>query len=343
MNSYGSPAPSAGVFNLNTMAKNVAAPVANFASNISKNVTVPMTNFATNVAKNVTAPMTNLAKTVNSVINGNSGSSGNSGNSGNSGMSGNNGSMFSNGLTEMSPSTSQIFFIGLLLILLSIIAIYWQQIHTGFRVLYEKVRQLFGAAPSSVPPDAIEKRDQEEKITDKPHGPQEPNRDKHSLVEKVLPGRKEVFNVSKNIFTFADAEPLCRALGAELATYEQVKQAYGQGADWCNYGWVKGQMAVYPTQEDTWKKLQEGPEEERNACGRPGINGGFFDNPDLRYGVNCFGPKPDQSNHDANTMTSGAGAPLSPEGLEIDKKVQKYRGEADSIGILPWNRESWSG
>ena len=27
-------------------------------------------------------------------------------------------------------------------------------------------------------------------------------------------------------------------------------------------------------------------------CGRPGINGGFIDNPNVRFGVNCFGTKP---------------------------------------------------
>lgn len=95
-----------------------------------------------------------------------------------------------------------------------------------------------------------------------------------TMVEKVLPGHKEVFNISKNAYTYYDAEPLCKALGAELATYEQVKNAFEGGADWCNYGWTKGQMAVYPTQKETWEHIQEGPEDQRNACGRPGVNGG---------------------------------------------------------------------
>ncbi len=162
------------------------------------------------------------------------------------------------------------------------------------------------------------------------------------LVEKVLPstGGAEVFNVSKNTFTYYDAEPLCKALGAELATYDQVKQAWERGADWCNYGWVKGQTAVYPTQKDTWEKLQAGPEDQRTSCGVPGLNGGFFDNPELRFGVNCFGPKPSQSDHDAIAMAKGA--PMSPEALEVEKKVAKFRTEAASLGIMPFNGSKWS-
>jgi hypothetical protein len=95
-------------------------------------------------------------------------------------------------------------------------------------------------------------------------------------MNKIMPGT-EVFNISSNRYTYNDAEPLCKALGAELATYDQVKDAWTKGADWCNYGWVKGQMAVYPTSEETYQKTQGGSEEGRQACGRPGINGGYFD------------------------------------------------------------------
>lgn len=238
--------------------------------------------------------------------------------------------------------TGNLIVIGLTILLLVLVALFWNQIQRGMSVLYEKLRKLFGATESPIPADEHAKRG-EDQVTAAPLAPQAPQDKEHSLVEKILPGRKEVFNISKNVFTYSDAEPLCRALGAELASYEQVKQAYAQGADWCNYGWVKGQMAVYPTQEGTWKKLQDGPEEQRNACGQVGLNGGYFDNPDLRFGVNCFGQKPDQSNHDANAVAAGQGAPLTPDGLEFDKKVAKFRGEANSISILPWNGHQWSG
>jgi hypothetical protein len=161
-----------------------------------------------------------------------------------------------------------------------------------------------------------------------------------SIVEKVLPsGGKEVFSVSSNKFTYYDAEPLCKALGAELATYEQVKDAWKGGADWCNYGWVKGQMAVYPTSDDTYEKLQGGPEDQRMACGRPGVNGGYFDNPEMRFGVTCYGKKPPQSAHDKELVSKGA--PVSADALAFDKKVSQFKTEADTIGVLPFNTGKW--
>ena len=162
-----------------------------------------------------------------------------------------------------------------------------------------------------------------------------------STLEKILPGGpSEVFNVSSNKFTYYDAEPLCKALGAELATYDQVKAAWSKGADWCNYGWIKGQMAVYPTSEETYKKLQGGPEDQQLACGRPGVNGGFFDNPELRYGVNCYGSKPPQSKHDE--ARAALATPISPDALEFDKKVVQFKSEADTMGIMPFNGKSWA-
>ena len=164
-------------------------------------------------------------------------------------------------------------------------------------------------------------------------------------MEKILPGGvmtggKEVFNVSSNRYTYYDAQPLCKALGAELATYDQVKEAWAKGADWCNYGWVDGQMAVYPTSDETYTKLQGGPEDQRMACGRPGVNGGYFDNPEMRFGVNCYGAKPPKSKHDAEDMSKGA--PISPDALAFDKKVNQYKTEADTIGLNPFNSHSWA-
>lgn len=239
--------------------------------------------------------------------------------------------------TSKGPSTVHILLMISALVIIVLFGVFWRQVSAGARVAYDKLRSLLGA--SSEPPQMEQTSPP---VTEKPEAPQDNTVHETSLVEKVLPGRQQVFNISKNSYTYYDAEPLCKALGAELATYEQVKQAYAQGADWCNYGWTKGQMAVYPTQQDTWEKLQSGPEDQRNSCGRPGLNGGFFDNPELRFGVNCYGVKPEQKDHDATAVASGVGAPLSPGALEVDKKVAKYRGEANSIAILPWNTQNWS-
>lgn len=167
--------------------------------------------------------------------------------------------------------------------------------------------------------------------------------DAAAIAQKILPGKKEVFNVAENRYTFADAEPLCKALGAELATYDQVREAWGKGADWCNYGWVKGQAAVYPTQQGTYDKLQnEGTDEQRMACGTVGVNGGYFDNPELRFGVNCYGDKPAESEHSIERVMKGDDRPLTPEALAFDKKVASYKARSSEIAVNPFAPGTWA-
>jgi len=168
-----------------------------------------------------------------------------------------------------------------------------------------------------------------------------------TFLSSVLPhpnfsnGGKQVFNVSRNIYTYHDAAAVCASLDAELATYEEVKDAYDQGADWCNYGWVKGQMSVYPTQKETYEKLQKGRPQYHNACGRPGINGGYFDNPELLFGVNCFGVRPAKNAMDELNNSEVALPPTTDE-IEFEKQVQKFRDQLDDTTVLPFNKNSWS-
>jgi hypothetical protein len=319
MNNIRSPAPAGSLFNMgglnvprnNGFVEDVADTV-NAATNTAFNAVKNVANTAFNVAGNATNGMLNIAGNATNMA---------------SNKAGNIASKFASG--------SQMILIVGIFIILAIIAIFWKQIGEGFKILYDKIRQAFGAEPTPVPSTDAE-------IVDKPQAPQDDQVHEKRMVEKILPGRQQVFNISKNAYTYYDAEPLCKALGSELATYEQVKEAYAGGADWCNYGWVKGQMAVYPTQTNTWEDLQQGPEEQRNACGRPGVNGGFFDNPELRFGVSCYGVKPSQKDHDATAVATGDAAPLSPGGLDFEKKVARYRGDANSIGILPFSKSAWS-
>jgi hypothetical protein len=161
-----------------------------------------------------------------------------------------------------------------------------------------------------------------------------------SDVEKALGSdfgsEKQVFNINRNLYTFSEAEPLCRAFGAELATYDQVKDAYKAGADWCNYGWTKGQLALYPTQQATFDKLQAGPEDERMSCGVPGVNGGYFPNEEQRFGVNCYGPRPAETALDQRLQME------ENSDFAYDKEVSKFRAERDSIGVNPWSHKRWS-
>lgn len=236
------------------------------------------------------------------------------------------------------PWLAIFFFVVIVVVLIIVIRTFSVQIRDGYEKVSNQIREALGY--SSTPPAPTETTTPTTAPVEVNSVPEQAKTD--SVVEKILPpgGMSQVFNVSKNTFTYYDAEPLCRALGAELATYEQVKDAWEKGADWCNYGWTKGQMAVYPTQKQTWEKLQLGPEDQRMACGKPGLNGGFFDNPELRYGVNCYGSKPSQSAHDATQIAKGT--PQSPGEVEFDKKVASFRSQMDNIGVLPFNSNKWS-
>ena len=162
-------------------------------------------------------------------------------------------------------SVTVIVVLGILILALILIVIFREQVAIAMELAWRKIKGLFSPPP---PPPTI--------VPDEPASPAPAPAPAQTsaIVEKILPGKKEVFNIVQDKYTYSDAEPLCKAFGAELATYDQVKEAWGKGADWCNYGWVKGQAAVYPTQEETYKKLQAGPEGQRGSCGIPGINGG---------------------------------------------------------------------
>lgn len=102
--------------------------------------------------------------------------------------------------------------------------------------------------------------------------------------------KKQVFHISNQDYTYEQAKCKCASYDAKLATYAQMVNAYNNGAEWCSYGWSQGQTAYYPTQKCTWEKKSE---KERKKCGKPGINGGFFSDPFLKFGVNCYGKKPE--------------------------------------------------
>jgi hypothetical protein len=231
-------------------------------------------------------------------------------------------------------------FLALVLVLVLLFYYFATEIKDGYEKLFNAIRSSLGLETTPPPPP---KETVPDALVPPPSEPVVPTEQPQNLLEKVLPlGRNpEVFNVSKNDFTYYDAEPLCRALGAELATYDQLKEAYDKGADWCNYGWVKGQVAVYPTQKATWDQLQKGPEDQQEACGRPGVNGGFFDNPEMRFGVNCYGPKPSQSAHDEAELMKQGRIPRTTSSLKVEEKINEYKQMADSLGVMPFSKEKW--
>ena len=152
---------------------------------------------------------------------------------------------------------------------------------------------------------------------------------------------KEVFHIPKNTYTYSDAKAICKAYNSDLASYNQIKKSHEKGGEWCGYGWSKDQMALFPTQEQTYKKLQKIKGHEHD-CGRPGINGGYIDNPNMKFGVNCFGYKPNITSTESNLMISQPIYHKSKEEIELDKKVEYYRTKVPDILLAPFNKTKWS-
>jgi hypothetical protein len=103
-------------------------------------------------------------------------------------------------------------------------------------------------------------------------------------------------------------------------------------------------MAFFPTQKSTWFKLQEDPE-TKNNCGRPGINGGYIENPYVKFGVNCFGKKPKPSDNDLAYMSASQEKikPTTPEQTLLDKKVQFWKENASQmLHLSGFNKSQWS-
>lgn len=108
-------------------------------------------------------------------------------------------------------------------------------------------------------------------------------------VEKEIETRKETYHVNGQ-FNYNSAKNICRAYGGQLASIQNLNDTYNKGGEWCEYGWSDDGMALYPTQYSTWQKLKESGRAEE--CGRPGVNGGYINNPSKKLGVNCYGLKP---------------------------------------------------
>jgi hypothetical protein len=156
--------------------------------------------------------------------------------------------------------------------------------------------------------------------------------------------RKQVFHIPASIYDYDNAKALCNAYGADLANIDQMEEAHKSGAEWCSYGWSDNQMILYPTQKSTWDELQKSSDPaKKNSCGRPGVNGGYFEDTSKKLGVNCYGPKPDMNPSSSKLMASvqnyEAGKMLNPE---HEERVKQMKEKINDIVIAPFNKGAWS-
>ena len=325
----------------------IASTAANAVSNVGK--------MAVNAAANVGKMATNVSSNIGQMTsNSNFGSNNISSNS-NSNSSIRN---FSNSSNSSGKSSTSWMILAMVIVgIMILFAVYYETIGYYFQIGWDKLKwshdngekikiDLPGGTSAWMNPDSgMDSKRGQNGVRDRDgdgdgEGPIERAIERiETDVENALGGfgsDKQVFNINRNIYKFTESEPLCRAFGAELATYDQVKEAYKAGADWCNYGWTKGQLALYPTQQATYDKIQMGPEADRMSCGVPGVNGGFFPNEDQRFGVNCYGPRPSETALDRRDDAHSD--------IAYDRDVARFRAERDSISVMPWSasKHQWS-
>tara|TARA_B110000037_G_scaffold48121_1_gene58921 strand:+ start:2408 stop:3052 length:645 start_codon:yes stop_codon:yes gene_type:complete len=146
-----------------------------------------------------------------------------------------------------------------------------------------------------------------------------------SLIQREIENEREVFHIKNQNLTYKQAIEKCGIYNSVLATKQQLIDAYNKGASWCTYGWSENQNAFYPVQ----KCMQT------EDC-KSGLNGGYFDKPDLKFGVNCFGIKPENKNIE-----------LKPTYCKEKTFCEKEENEKACIRspddyISPFNEDKWS-
>lgn len=145
----------------------------------------------------------------------------------------------------------------------------------------------------------------------------------------------EVYHIPGNNYNYSDALSVCKTLKSRLATYDEVENAYNNGANWCSYGWSDDQMALFPIQKSIYNDLKDIVGHEHD-CGRPGINGGYIPDKNSTFGVNCYGKKPYITDADKAFMDKFTFSPAYSDSSynSLDK--------SSDILIAPFNKSKWS-
>lgn len=149
---------------------------------------------------------------------------------------------------------------------------------------------------------------------------------------------KEVFHISNNKYNYQEAKDACEEYDARLATYDEIERAYENGANWCSYGWSKEQLGLFPTQKSIYNELKKIPGHQHD-CGRPGINGGYMANPNVKFGVNCYGVKPKAKANDKSYMHALNHSPKLSSGMTMEQ-VREAR--LSEMIVAPFNNNIWS-
>ena len=99
-------------------------------------------------------------------------------------------------------------------------------------------------------------------------------------------------------------------------------------------------MILFPTQQKTFDNLQKIKGHEHD-CGRPGVNGGYIANPNVNFGVNCYGYKPKITQDENNLMKIESPYPKTKEDVAFQKRVDYWKNHIDQIIVSPFSYDLW--
>ena len=80
----------------------------------------------------------------------------------------------------------------------------------------------------------------------------------------------------------------------------------------------------------------------KNTCGNPGINGGYFENASLKFGVNCYGYKPRMTPEEEDLMATQPIYPRTAKDIAMENRVNYWKDKLTEILVSPFNRSTWS-
>jgi hypothetical protein len=167
-----------------------------------------------------------------------------------------------------------------------------------------------------------------------------PPKEKPFDILASLETKNEVFHIANQDYTYDQAKCKCESYNGRLATKAELIDSYNNGANWCTYGWTDKQSAYYPVQKCYWDEIQTNnerlPAKEKGFCGIPGINGGYFANPEIKFGVNCYGVKPKGQ---LNKIKAPYCPPMNFCKLEANYEASHKLNTDEIVGF---NNEQWS-
>ncbi len=202
------------------------------------------------------------------------------------------------------------------------------------------------------------------------------NNTNHSNSSNHSNNSDEVFQISNQLYTYDEAKCKCESYGGRLANKAELTQAYNNGAHWCNYGWVEGDEAYYPVQQceldrkaknikdynDMLDKHYKEPEKytlkmvnearqkmyrenSLDFCGSSaGLNGGKFEDKNIRFGATCFGKKPDGMSvreKDAKCVNSVLSEDEASKISKEEENKTKCGGVSKDDVITSFNYDTW--